>query len=617
MHFLEYSNNNHVNIIPQEEFENLVKQVFNVIATNITKSLGPLGSSATILDGMMTEATKDGYSILMKYCFTNRYKKMIYNLICAPCTRMNNTVGDGTTTAIALTNAIFSAYEANKNIINSLYRLPRQFTQAWDDVIASIISRVESKAKPIDPEDFDTIYHLAYVTSNGNDEISRSIAEIYKNAHTPSIKQKDSPTNKSYIQEISGFEFPTDLISDTWVKNEDGTVTENNIAVMVFDYKIEDDTFNEIIAPINEVLRAMNKKLLILAPSYDTHMVSTTCNVYVNREYNSYQKFNLIMAEYKYGKLSKHQLNDLTVVLRGKLITQEIGNDLRAAIGKAGPDIVVRDIEENNENTLYKVIGESATAILSTRTGAIFHVNNIESDEKYQETMAAAKRDLEDITSQVSAERQAYATKIYDAQSRILQLEMKNYIYYIGADSALQKQITWDSIEDVIKCLRSAIKYGIVPGCQLKIAESCIEYIHELNEDNKDHHNDLKIMLTSIILQGIKIVYSQVLHGANGDGIIKTIPNWNLVTDEENQKLLAQQAIEKANKIIDESILKQKVFDLEKLDFSNDIITSAQTDTMVLMAASDLVKILISGNQCIFRDSDVTESHNDTLDAYM
>ena len=67
MSFLSYSNDHQVNIIPQDEFESLIKDVFNVIASNLTKSLGPLGSSATILDGMMTEATKDGYSILMKY----------------------------------------------------------------------------------------------------------------------------------------------------------------------------------------------------------------------------------------------------------------------------------------------------------------------------------------------------------------------------------------------------------------------------------------------------------------------------------------------------------------------------------------------------------------------
>jgi len=51
-------------------------------------------------------------------------------------------------------------------------------------------------------------------------------------------------------------------------------------------------------------------------------------------------------------------------------------------------------------------------------------------------------------------------------------------------------------------------------------------------------------------------------------------------------------------------------------EYDEKIITSAETDMMVLNAASDLVKILISGNQCIFLDVDVNESHNETQEIY-
>lgn len=614
MSFLSYSNDHQVNIIPQDEFESLIKDVFNVIASNLTKSLGPLGSSATILDGMMTEATKDGYSILMKYRFHNRYKKMIYNLITAPCTKMNNTVGDGTTTAIALTSAIFDSYEANKNYLNTLYRLPRQFINAWDEVISTLIKMVEDKATPIDPEDYDTIYHLAYVTSNGNKEISDAIARTYQSAHTPSIKQKDSPTNKSYIQDVNGFEFPANLIADAFVRNEDGTAIEKDIAVMIFDYKIESDTFTNVIVPINEVFRAMNKKLVILAPSYDAHMCDTVVNQYVNREYNSYQRLNLILTQYAYGKLNKHQLADLAVVLRAKLITQEIGASIDNAIASSNIDKLVEDIMNNDEFSLYRTIGRANEAILSTTNGAIFHADDIAEDKVYQETLAAARRDLETIKANTPNDQKAYAAKIYDAQSRVLQLEMKNFIYYIGADSALQKQITWDSVEDVIKCLRSAIKYGVVPGCQLSIIAACSEYWKQLNE-SKDT-NKLKMALVEIIHNSVANVYLQVLHGANGDGMVKLIENWDLVGADHVDEL-RNRAIEKGKEILNNSIKCQKVFDLETLEYNDAIITSAQTDTMVLTAASELVKILISGNQCVFLDSEINDVHEDTVDAYV
>lgn len=58
MGFLDYSNQTHSNIIPKEEFESLTQEVFNVIAENISKSLGPLGSIVKIRLSGGTEVVK-------------------------------------------------------------------------------------------------------------------------------------------------------------------------------------------------------------------------------------------------------------------------------------------------------------------------------------------------------------------------------------------------------------------------------------------------------------------------------------------------------------------------------------------------------------------------------
>lgn len=624
MGFLEYSNANQCNIIPQDEFEGLVQDVFGVISSNIGKSLGPLGSSATVLDGMLTEATKDGYSILKKYRFHNRYKKMIYNLIMAPCTRMNNTVGDGTTTAIVLANALFGRYKERKGALYTLYRLPRQFTQAWNDSIEDIIKRVNEQAVMIEPNDYDTIYNIAYVTSNGNAEISEAIAKTYHESKSPSIKMKDSPTNKSYISPINGFDFPANLISDAFVRNEDLTAEEKNICVMIFDHKIETDFFSNVIIPINEVLRAQQKKLLILAPGYDKYMCDTIVEQYINNEYRATRSINLIMGQYMLGKLSENQLSDLAVVLRSKVVTQEIAIGISADIANGNVDGTVEKMLEDETYQFNRYIGTAATALLSCENGSIFRVNNIEEDIIYQETLSHAHRELDSIMANTDYEKQSYASKIYNAKARLSQLEMRNFIYYVGADSALQRNIIWDSVEDVIKCVRSAIKSGTVPGSQISILRACAEIMVEIygtNEvpidpSNISDSDKLKFEIITMIYASVVDVYLQVLHGADGRGIIKTIDRWQYTTEAGNEEL-NKAAIKKAEDIVINSVEKNQSFDLETLDFSSSIITSAETDTMVLSAASELVKILISGNQCIFLDADVNEIHQETVEAYV
>lgn len=631
MEFLSYSNEHHCNLIPQEEFEGLITEVFGVISDNLKKSLGPLGSSATILDGMMTEATKDGYSILSKYRFHNRYKKMIYNLIKTPCTTMNNTVGDGTTTAIVLANAIFERYQSKKNALYTMYRLPRQFVQTWDKVIADLTEQVKNQSVMINPEDYDAIYNIAYVTSNGNHEISEAIASVYRDSKSPSIKMKNSPTNKSYIAPINGFDFPANLISDAFVRNQDLSVNEKDIHVMIFDHKIETDYLNAVILPLNEVFRARGKKLLVLAPYFDEYMCRTVVDQHINYEWRKFGFINLIMAQYPLDKdkIGKYQLFDLATVLRTKVIDQNLATMLQNKIDKDNIDALVEDILENEESDLYRFIGVSAEAMLSCDTGSIFRVEGIEDDTRYQESLAHANKELEMIISQIDHERQSYASKIYKARARISQLEMKNFIYYIGADSALQRQITQDAVEDVIKCVRSAIKSGVVPGCQIAIMRACaleksaiVGNVKEgehvtIPEDQKLHYEIIRIIEDAVI-----DVYQYVLHGPDLFGIIKTIPRWQYAAaDQDEEKLrldkLYEDARNTASEIILESIKRNQAFDMETLDYNPKIITSAETDTMVLSAASEVVKILISGNQCIFLDSEINETHNDTVDAYV
>lgn len=623
MSFLEYSNKTHSNIIPQEEFEELIHEVFNVISENLCKSLGPLGSSATILDGMMTDATKDGYSILLKYRFHNRYKKMIYNLIKAPCTKMNNTVGDGTTTAIALTNAMFNRYKLQKNAIETLYRLPRQFTKAWDEVIEDICKRIQEKATPISPDDYNMIYNIAYVTSNGNKDISENIAKVYRDAKSPSIKQKDSPTNKSYIEAIDGFDFPANLISDAFVRNEDLSAKENNIAVLIFDHKIETDFFKNVIIPINDVLRSKKQKLLLLAPYYDEYMCDTLFDQYVTMEIRQFGAINLIAAQFQLGKLDKHQLSDLSIILRSKIINQDIANGLVQEFGNVSADKIVDNIMNDESYAFYKFIGIADNALLTCNNGTIFKVKDIESDKRYIETLARAEKDLEDIIGKTDYEKQSFGEKIYDAKVRVMQLKMKSYIYYIGADSALQKNIIWDAVEDVIKCVRSAVKYGVVPGCQLTIISSCTDAIKDIIGDkstkeleNASDEDKLKVDIIYLISAAVADVYSQILHGPDGMGMVKLMPRWQFTT-EEGIEDLHKEAVQKAENIIKKSIKENKVFDMETLKYNKNIITSAETDKMVLLAASELIKILISGNQAVFLDADVDASHQEEVQAYV
>ena len=613
MGFMEYANYHQCNIIPQEEFEELVTEVFGVIATNISRSLGPLGSSATILNGMMTEATKDGYSILSNYRFNNKYKRLVLNLIKAPCTKMNNTVGDGTTTVIALTNALFQRYRNQEKSLYSLYRLPRELTKCLDSVVEEIVQNVQERAQPLDPTNYDKVFNLAYVVSNGNKELSSQIAKVYAESKSPVIKLKDSPTNRSYIEAVEGFSFPANAIDSIYVTNEDLSATEQDVMTMLFGQKITRDLLESIIVPVSKVAHLSQKKLLVIAPSYDDYMCETVLGQFANAEIRQFGSVNTLMLQYRMADIEQGQRDDLAVILRSKTINQLVLNDIKEAI-QLSPEKFVSDAYKDPSSPMYRMLGHADTAFISCTNGSIFTSQNIEQDMAYQQALKNAQAELDGVIRSSSMERQSYSHKIYDARARVLQLQMKNYVYYIGADSELQKQILWDSIEDVVKCMRSAIRCGVVPGCQLTIINVCNNLLNKCDANTPSLRTELLTMIMSACME----VYEMVLHGPDKHGLVKMIKDWNTAYQgDEGAAKLAATAVELGYNIIGRSIAENRVFDLETRTFNPNIITSAETDVMVLRAATELVKILISGNQCIYVDEEINSTHQETKEVYV
>lgn len=592
MGFLDYSRKTGSNVILREGFQELVQDTFSTIAEIMRRSIGPLGSYANILDGQYTSVSKDGFAIFKQIRFSNRYKSMIYNLIKAPCTKLNNTVGDGTTTAIVLTKHLFEVYMENKSIVDNYYLLPRDFIKAWDATIAEIIRKVTEYA--VKPPNIPAIaYNIAYIASNGDVEISRNISGVYDESNAPVIKLKNSPTNKSYIEESKGFSFPANLIDDVYARNEDLSVELKNLKVLLFYTKVDSRSFEKIIGPINEVFRPHGFKLLILAPAYDELLANTVLKTYVNQEYRQHKDLNLILAQYQYKDLAPFQVEDLASLLGCKVLDYDTALQFSKKLEHMTPgaisDLLIS--EEEDEDIPFDdrlLVGNIPEADLSVHNGSIFSGFDTTDNEGYQRQLHQAEQALKDIMSNTDADKRNYAMEIGKANARIAQLKMENYVYYIGGDSSLQVSATYDAVDDVVKAVRSAVNHGIVPGCQISIIRACYSINPSLN------NTSLREIIIQMIEKAVERLYIDVLSGPNGNGLIR-------VFKLKPEDTLALRQVER--KVIDDSIVKDKVFDLERYEYNPNIITSVETDINVLLAASELVKLLISGNQCLFLDT--------------
>ena len=87
-----------VNIISKEKFEERVSKVFNILWERLSMSFGPGGAGTFISVYPNYYNTKDGFNIMKNLAFDKKLDQVICDMVMSICSRLNFTVGDGTTT---------------------------------------------------------------------------------------------------------------------------------------------------------------------------------------------------------------------------------------------------------------------------------------------------------------------------------------------------------------------------------------------------------------------------------------------------------------------------------------------------------------------------------------
>lgn len=169
------------NIVSEDKVRSVQRDTLNVISNALVKSFGPNGSTTGIIKNMdknginiAVEHTKDGYTIMSNIQFLNPIERSVQDLLTDLTRYVVKEVGDGTTSAVVLCNAVFEQLCNNASIANcpaadTIYK----FTE--------VISKVKEEINKMGREcTVDDIYEIALISTNNNEEIAGIIREIYK-----------------------------------------------------------------------------------------------------------------------------------------------------------------------------------------------------------------------------------------------------------------------------------------------------------------------------------------------------------------------------------------------------------------------------------------------------
>ena len=391
------------------------------LADTVRVTIGPKGRNV-VLDKSFGAPliTNDGVTIAKEIELEDPYENMGAQLVKEVATKTNDVAGDGTTTATVLAQAMVKEgmknLEAGANPI-ILRRGMKKATDKAVEAIAAMSSKVNGK---------DQIAKVAAISA-GDETVGNMVADaMEKVSNDGVITIEESKTMQTELDLVEGMQFDRGYVSAYMATDMDKMeAVLDDPYILITDKKISN--IQEILPLLEQVVQS-GAKLLIIAEDVEGEALTT---LIVNKLRGT---FNVVAVKAPgYGDRRKAMLEDIAILTGGKVISEEVGLDLKETtldmLGRA------KYVKVQKENTVI-VDGEGDKEAIKSR-------------------IAQIKGQIEETTSEFDKEK---------LQERLAKLAGGVAVIRVGAATETEMKESKLRMEDALNATRAAVEEGIIAG---------------------------------------------------------------------------------------------------------------------------------------------------------
>lgn len=436
------------------------------LAKSVKSTLGPGGNTVLIESLNHTHGitvTKDGVTVAKSIDLIDPVENLAVKMMKEAAERTATNAGDGTTTAIVLTEAL---------VLNGLHYIQdnhnrTEVLRKMVDIGDKVVDNLRRSSKRLSTS---MLIDVASISANNDREIGRIIAEVYKDVGKNGIVTVErSQNDETYAETTKGLKFDRGYLSPMFINDQkkDECILED-VMVLVADIEIAN------ILQIENILKPIiseGKKLLIISP----------CNVNV---------INTLAANAVKGNLKVCAVPPPSFGYKQHELMQDIATSVGATYfsEKTGDDLSIINFGD---------LGHAAKVIVSKDKTII-----IKSD---------ARADEAKIQERVDQLWDAHknATKKADKDfllERIASLTGGIGVIYVGGQTDLEQKELYDRVDDAVCAVRSALEEGVLPGAGKALFEQSFIDV----ERHIDEHNVAK----QIVMEALQAPFIQILRNA-------------------------------------------------------------------------------------------------------
>ncbi len=393
----------------------------NTLADAVTVTMGPKGRYVALQRTFGAPTiTNDGVSVAKEIELEDNIENMGAQLVKEVATKTNDTVGDGTTTATLLAQAIVN--DGLRNVAAGAN--PLAIRRGIDKAVNAAVDEMKKQAKPVETK--EQIASVGTISA-GDPEVGEKIAEAMEVVGKDGvITVEDSQTFDITIDTVEGMQFDKGYVSAYFVTDNDRMeAVMKDPYILITDQKISSV---QDIMPVLEAVQRAGRGLLIIAEDIDGEALPTLVLNKIRGALNV-----CAVKAPGYGDRRKRILEDIAVLTGGQAALDELG-------------VKVADITAD-------MLGTAKSVTISKDNTVV--VGGAGSKEAIDARIAQIKGEMENTTSDFDREK---------LQERLAKLSGGVAVIKVGAATESELKEIKHRVEDALQATRAAVEEGIVAG---------------------------------------------------------------------------------------------------------------------------------------------------------
>lgn len=444
--------------------------------SNAVKStLGPSGQTVLIESPHHTHGitvTKDGVTVAKAVDLVDPVENLAVRMMKEAAERTATSAGDGTTTAIVLTEGLVTEgleLLSSEPSLNKT-KVLRHLVSFTGDVIESLKKRSRPLTKKM-------MLDVATISANSDEAVGKIIADVYnKVGKTGLVTVEKSQTSETTFETTTGLKVDRGYSTALFINNhkKDECIYDDCL-VLVSDAEIVNI---HSIEPIISHILPTGKRLLIIAPCGQQLVNTLAANVMKNG-----LKICTIQPP-SFGYRQHELMQDIALSVGATYFSEATGDDLSLMT------------PEDLGHVDKIIVGKESTVLLKSKSKESDAIKARVSELKGAAALSTQKGDKDFILS------------------RIASLTGGIGVIRVGGNTDLEQKELFDRVDDAVCAVRSALEEGILPGGGVALYNESQKL--EMKIKNKEYESKDEEAAATLLAEALCSPICQIIINSGG-----------------------------------------------------------------------------------------------------